>query len=134
MKAKRIFETILYADNLDAARRFYEDSLGLDFLGGSDLFIVFRLPESVLLIFNPAKSGEAGRQVPSHGASGEGHIAFAASDDEVSQWEAHLTELGVEIEKIVEWDQGGRSLYLRDPAGNSVEFAPGSLWGGQWGF
>ena len=134
MKAKRIFETILYADDLSSARQFYEDILGLDLLGASDLFLVFRLSESVLLIFDPAKSREAGRQVPSHGSEGEGHVAFSASDAELDDWEKHFMDNGIEIERIVGWDQGGRSLYVRDPAGNSVEFAPETLWGGEWNF
>ena len=134
MKAKRIFETILYADDLSPARHFYEDILGLDLIGAADLFLVFRLPESVLLVFDPTKSQEPGRQVPSHGAIGQGHIAFAATDEEIDHWKKHFQIKGIEIEQIVEWDQGGRSLYVRDPAGNSVEFAPGTLWGGEWEF
>jgi catechol 2,3-dioxygenase-like lactoylglutathione lyase family enzyme len=27
------------------------------------------------------------------------------------------------------WPAGGRSLYIRDPAGNLVELAPPTLWG-----
>jgi catechol 2,3-dioxygenase-like lactoylglutathione lyase family enzyme len=134
MKADRIFETILYARDLEAARSFYEGILGMDLLGVSELFLVFRLPSSVLLIFDPAKSEEAGRQVPSHGSRGEGHIAFTATDAEISQWEEHFKANGIGIEQIVAWEHGGRSLYVRDPAGNSVEFAPATLWGGDWEF
>jgi hypothetical protein len=36
----------------------------------------------------------------------------------------------VEIEREVDWDEGGTSLYVRDPAGNSVELAPPTIWGG----
>ena len=35
----------------------------------------------------------------------------------------------VEIEAEFEWPQGGRSIYFRDPAGNSVEFAEPRIWG-----
>ena len=28
----------------------------------------------------------------------------------------------------IHWPRGGASLYLRDPAGNSVELAPGKIW------
>jgi len=27
-----------------------------------------------------------------------------------------------------EWPQGGRSIYFRDPAGNSLEFAEPRIW------
>jgi len=36
---------------------------------------------------------------------------------------------GVPIESEVRWPRGGRSLYVRDPAGNSVEIASPALWG-----
>jgi hypothetical protein len=37
---------------------------------------------------------------------------------------------GVAIEKEIDWQEGGASLYLRDPAGNSIELAPPTIWGG----
>ena len=51
---------------------------------------------------------------------------------EKDQTLARLKNLDVEME--VEWPEGGRSLYVRDPAGNSVELAPPTLWGGGWRF
>ena len=134
MKADRIFETILYADDLAAAKAFYEEVLGMTVILETDLFMTFRLSWSVLLIFDPKKSVEAGRSVPAHGAIGEGHVAFAASDGEIDEWKAHFDKHSIPIDQIVEWEQGGRSLYVRDPAGNSVEFAPSTLWDGDWDF
>jgi hypothetical protein len=40
---------------------------------------------------------------------------------------------GQEIEREVDWDEGGRSIYLRDP-GNVVELAPPTLWSRGWEF
>jgi catechol 2,3-dioxygenase-like lactoylglutathione lyase family enzyme len=34
----------------------------------------------------------------------------------------------VEIEREITWPLGGRSVYFRDPAGNSVEFVEGEIW------
>ena len=51
------------------------------------------------------------------------------SSDLVERWQAHLTAAGVPIEAEVRWPQGGYSLYLRDPAGNSIELATAALWG-----
>jgi len=34
----------------------------------------------------------------------------------------------VPIESELSWPQGGQSLYVRDPAGNSVELATRSTW------
>ena len=134
MRAKKIFETVLYANDLDSTERFYKEFIGLELSHKSELFLAFRLEDSALLIFDSSKSSESGRSVPSHGAVGEGHIAFRSTDEEIEQWGKHFKSHGVEIEQIVHWDSGGRSLYVRDPGGNSVEFAPSTLWGGDWGF
>ena len=40
----------------------------------------------------------------------------------------HLVRAGVGIEADFESPQGGRSIYFRDPAGNSVEFAEPRIW------
>jgi catechol 2,3-dioxygenase-like lactoylglutathione lyase family enzyme len=40
----------------------------------------------------------------------------------------HLVESGVEIEAEVEWPPGGKSIYFRDPAGNSVELVTPGVW------
>lgn len=128
----RIFESVLYADDLAAAEQFYRDVLGLEVISRSELLVSFRCADGVLLVFNPAQSGAAGRDVPSHGRSGAGHLAFAASDTEREQWKRRLQNANVPIEAEVDWEQGGRSIYFRDPAGNSIEFAPLTLWGGGW--
>ncbi len=128
----RVFESVLYADDLPAAEQFYRDVLGLEVITSSALVVSFRCAGSVLLIFNPALSSAAGRDVPSHGRSGEGHLAFAATDVEREEWKQRLISDGVTIEAEIDWEQGGRSLYFRDPAGNSIEFAPLTLWGGGW--
>ena len=134
MKADRIFETILYSEDLEESEKFYSVILGLEVLERSEISVVFRLSQSVLLIFNPLFSNRPGRGLPSHGAPPNGHLAFTATQDEIEQWKRHLESKGVEIEKEVKWDEGGTSIYFRDPSGNSLEFAPPTLWGGNWIF
>ena len=63
------------------------------------------------------------------GATGPGHVAFAIPDAEIPEWRARLDAAGVAIESEVDWPRGGRSLYVRDPAGNCVELASPRLWG-----
>jgi catechol 2,3-dioxygenase-like lactoylglutathione lyase family enzyme len=70
-----------------------------------------------------------GVPLPLHGARGPGHLAFRATEEEIDHWREHLTAQGIEIESEVAWPGGGRSIYFRDPAGNSLEFATGTLWG-----
>ena len=52
-----------------------------------------------------------------------------ASAQEIERWKDHLAANGVVIESDFEWPQGGRSIYFRDPAGNSIEFAEPRIWG-----
>ncbi len=42
---------------------------------------------------------------------------------------AKLKAAGIEIESEVHWPNGGRSIYFRDPAGNSLECAEAKIWG-----
>ena len=35
---------------------------------------------------------------------------------------------GADVERTIDWDGRGRSVYLRDPAGNSVELVDGEIW------
>ncbi|MFN3190655.1 MAG: VOC family protein [Aureliella sp.] len=127
---RQVFETVLYSDDLVASHDFYGKALGLELLSENELMLVFRCGSQYLLIFNPKKSCAQGRLVPSHGMEGEGHIAFPTPEGEYQLWKDRLRSLGVPIESEVEWDDGerGRSLYVRDPSGNSVEFAPIQLW------
>lgn len=39
----------------------------------------------------------------------------------LDDWRQHLQTNDVLIEAEVEWPPGGKSIYFRDPAGNSVE-------------
>jgi catechol 2,3-dioxygenase-like lactoylglutathione lyase family enzyme len=44
-------------------------------------------------------------------------------------WRKCLQDHGVTFEKEVEWPRGGKFLYFRDPAGNSVELLTPGVWG-----
>jgi catechol 2,3-dioxygenase-like lactoylglutathione lyase family enzyme len=133
--APAVLETVLYAPDLDAAEAFYRDLLGLDLYAKSaGRQIFFRLPEQMLLIFNPdATIVPPGRgaalPVPPHGARGPGHVCFGASAEEIEAWRARLEAAGIAIEADFEWPGGGRSIYFRDPAGNCLEFAEPRIWG-----
>lgn len=130
----QILESALYAADLDAAEAFYSGVLGLERISrGGNRHVFFRCGPGVLLIFNPNETilpyKEGQLPVPPHGAQGQGHLCFRATSDEIDEWAARLTAAGVDIESVVEWPGGGRSIYFRDPAGNSLEFAEARIWG-----
>lgn len=129
-----ILEAALYARDLDAAEAFYGGVLGLariDRRGNRHLF--FRVGQTILLIFNPdetARPPAPGRlAVPPHGATGPGHLCFRVPEETLDGIVAALVAAGHGIESDVTWPEGARSIYLRDPAGNSIEFADARLWG-----
>ncbi|HLS18222.1 MAG TPA: VOC family protein, partial [Paracoccaceae bacterium] len=67
-------------------------------------------------------------KVPPHGTKGDGHLCFAGTAEEIAGWREHLVREGIEIEADFTWPQGGRSIYFRDPAGNSIEIAEPRIW------
>lgn len=127
---QRILETCLYAEDLDAAHEFYHGVLGLRLHSraeGRHLF--YHCGENMVLVFNSAATQQCHPDgIPCHGSSGDEHVCWAASPPELDQWRAHLTTHGVEIEHEQTWENGARSIYFRDPAGNSLEFATPTLW------
>lgn len=129
-----ILESALYAADLDAAQAFYETILGLKVITRvANRHVFFRMDGAVLLIFNPVEtevpSTKTTMPVPPHGARGPGHLCFAANRDQIAAWRDHLLAHEVDIEAEFDWPNGARSLYFRDPAGNSLEFAEPQLWG-----
>ena len=124
-----VYETVLYAPDPPTTAAFYRDALGLEQLEEpDDLSAVFRLPAGhVLLIFNPRMSSQPGRPVPSHGCAGPGHIAFGIEAGAYEDALAFLREKGIEVEREIDWGRG-RSVYLRDHGGNSVELVDGDIW------
>lgn len=133
LHAGSILETVIYADDPAGCARFYGRVLGLEHIDGDDsLFEALRVgPRSVLLIFNPEQSEAADRSVPPHGARGPGHFALTINPGDYDAWLARLAESGVEVEMEHPWSQGHRSIYFRDPAGNSVELITGDIWIGR---
>ncbi|PDS80622.1 VOC family protein [Rhizobium sp. L43] len=129
-----MLETALYASDLDRAEVFYEDVLGLEKIArGGNRHVFFRCGPGVLLIFNPEETvkppARDALQVPPHGTTGAGHACFRVSGRNIDAMAERLKAAGVAIESEVLWPNGGRSIYFRDPAGNSLECAEAKIWG-----
>jgi catechol 2,3-dioxygenase-like lactoylglutathione lyase family enzyme len=130
LKIHAIIETAIYVDDLQATEAFYGTILGLWIIGkepGRHVF--FQVGEASVLLAFLAEATLKGDPLPSHGASGPGHFALGIEAESFDAWRKFLQGHGVSIKKEVEWPRGGKSLYFRDPAGNSVELVTPGVWG-----
>jgi catechol 2,3-dioxygenase-like lactoylglutathione lyase family enzyme len=124
-----ILETCVYANDLEAAERFYRDVIGLDVYAKMDgRHVFFRCGACMFLVFNPETTVVKGTPFPVHGAVGPGHAAFEVLPESLDAWRARLGDAGVSIETEIDWPNGGHSIYFRDPAGNSIELATRQTW------
>ncbi|MGV6846753.1 MAG: VOC family protein [Marinibacterium sp.] len=128
-----ILEAALYAADLDAAEAFYHRLLGMEIIQRhATRHVFFRAGKTVLLIFNPDETEQPPLNdrlpVPPHGARGPGHVCFAMPADDIAAMRARLMAAGIGVDAEFDWPNGAHSLYVRDPAGNSVEFAEPHLW------
>jgi catechol 2,3-dioxygenase-like lactoylglutathione lyase family enzyme len=130
VKIKAVVETAIYVDDLQATETFYGTILGLRVMGkepGRHVF--FQVGEGSVLLAFLAETTLKGDQLPSHGTTGPGHFALGIEVQAFDTWRNFLQGHGVAIEKEVEWPRGGKSLYFRDPSGNSVELVTPGVWG-----
>ncbi|MCX7314991.1 MAG: VOC family protein [Alphaproteobacteria bacterium] len=132
-KLDGILETAIYTDDMDRARAFYEDVLGLEPIFTDGRLRAYGVARrSVLLIFKRGAATHAvtipGGTIPGHDGAGPLHIAFAVAADELEVWEKHLAARRVAIEGATAWSRGGRSVYFRDPDGHLLELATPGLW------
>ena len=135
MQPSAILESALYVGDLAVAEAFYRDVIGLEAITRVEgRHVFFRCGSGVLLLFNAEATRkppapDARLPVPPHGTSGQGHLCFAATAEEIEEWKTALTRRGIEVEADFGWPSGGRSIYFRDPSGNSIEFAEPVIWG-----
>ena len=128
-----ILETVLYARDLAAVEQFYTDVFGLTVSSAVPRRFVFLIcGRQMLLVFNPDRSRHNDPEIgiPRHGTEGQGHVCFRARDrDDLFAWRDQFRARGVAIEHEHGWENGALSVYVRDPAGNSVEVAEAAIWG-----
>ena len=130
---RRVVETALYVDDMERAVRFYRDVMGLAPLSTGERLSAFDAGgATLLLLFRRGATLDGfrwpGGFIPPHDGAGPLHVAFAIDDASFEGWEAALAERGIEVESRVRWERGGRSLYVRDPDGHSVELVTPGTW------
>ena len=128
MRIRQIKETVLYVSNLDQARVFYHEKLGLPVVGQKEgRHIFFRAGSSILLCFNPETTRED-EILPPHYGGGNQHLAFEVPNQEYGLWKAFLEEKGIPIIHEQNWKKGLKSFYFRDDEGNVLEIVMEGIW------
>jgi catechol 2,3-dioxygenase-like lactoylglutathione lyase family enzyme len=114
-----ISELVLEVSDLEAARRFYRDVLGLE----ETLYGEGAEGRYWYLVGETARLGIWTEQVGLAGGRGGAHVhyAFQVEDGEIDRIKGRIQGAGAEIEGPVQLGPG-RAIYVTDPDGNVVEF------------
>lgn len=128
-----VAEAVLYVSDLDKAADFYTNVLGLPLTASfNEARFLQTGRKSTLILFNVEGIRNRKSVIPSHGATGEGHIALAVPAGEMDGWRERLMAHGVTIEHEQDWPQRTHSIYFRDPDGNSLELIDSSHYERIW--
>lgn len=129
MKFIKIKETCLYIHDLEAAKKFYHETLELpliSYVEGKHIFL--RAGSSVLLCFNPDDSKRK-TSPPAHYGGGKQHFAFEVNKADYPSARTWITRKGIQITDTVTWKSGAESFYFEDPEGNILEIVPDAgIW------
>lgn len=129
MNIIKIKETCLYVHDLEQAKAFYQEVLGLSLISyvpGKHIF--FRAGSSVLLCFNPEDS-KTKKSPPAHFGGGEQHFAFEVPKSDYYLTKKEIITRGITIIDEVIWESGAESFYFKDPEGNVLEVVPDAgIW------
>jgi catechol 2,3-dioxygenase-like lactoylglutathione lyase family enzyme len=135
---ERIIETALYVADIKKSADFYRRIFGFATLSESERLIALDVAgRSLLLLFEAGATATPfatpGGVIPSHGATGPSHFAFAIAAEELSDWQQHLAAEGVAVESVVDWAKisehsTAHSLYFRDPDAHLVELLTPGFW------
>jgi catechol 2,3-dioxygenase-like lactoylglutathione lyase family enzyme len=114
-----ISELVLEVSDLEAARRFYRDVLGLE----ETQYGEGREDRCWYLVGDTARLGLWTPQVGLAGGRGGAHVHFAChvEDPEIDALLERIGSAGAEVEGPIQLGPG-RAIYVTDPDNNVVEF------------
>jgi catechol 2,3-dioxygenase-like lactoylglutathione lyase family enzyme len=125
-KIKALGEIALRVNDLDAIQAFYQNVIGLELMRRFPDAAFFKIAEGygghtqILALFD--RSNESGYTGLSAAKTTVDHLAFTIAREDFEPERARLEALGCKLtfanHDWVHW----RSLYVRDPEGNNVEF------------
>ena len=130
MSVDNVLETCLYVDDLLRAEAFYGEVLGLKLESRQEgRHVFFHCGRQMLLLFNPLGLPRTQRAVSAARGFWTWTRGIWCSRGGAARMDGAAEQRGVPIEKTIDWPGGGRSVYFRDPAGNSIELATPKIWG-----
>lgn len=132
-KVGGILETALCSRDLAKSSGFYERLFEFGRLLTTERLIALDVAgRDVLLLFLQGATGEPftlpGGVIPPHGSSGQHHLAFSITAEDVPGWKIRLEAEGVDIESVVTWPSGTQSIYFRDPDQHLLELITPGFW------
>lgn len=129
MNFTQIKETCLYVNDLEEAKKFYHEVLGLTLIHYQPAkHLFFKAGTSVLLLFNPEDS-KTKTSPPSHFGGGKQHFAFEVEEKDYAKTKAEIVEKGIKIIEEITWKSGQKSFYFNDAEGNVLEVLPDTgIW------
>ncbi len=133
MQVGGILETALHVADPFRSAEFYRRLFGFDVLLESERLVALNVAgRNVLLLFREGATSEPftveGGVIPPHGGSGRLHLAFSIVAKDVEPWRRRLGSEAIAVESVVNWPEGGQSLYFRDPDGHLIELATPGIW------
>lgn len=133
MTVTGILETALHVNDLEGAIAFYQRLFGFEVMARDDRFCAMNVAgRDVLLLFKRGTTNRPmtvpGGTIPPHDGQGRLHIAFSIAAADLAGWEARLADQNVAVESTVNWPEGGKSLYFRDPDDHLLELATPGIW------
>ena len=129
-----VLETILYTDDMERARAFFETVMGLTAHTADHRFTAYPVGWNMLLLFANGETTETVElpngmgTIPPHDGGGRQHVALAIDADQLPAWEQRLAAHDVPIEGRTHWPKGAESLYFRDPDGHLLEVVTPGIW------
>jgi catechol 2,3-dioxygenase-like lactoylglutathione lyase family enzyme len=124
----QVKETCLYFADLELARHFYHEKLGLPIISFvENKHVFFRTGSSVLLCFNP-NSSSLKKSPPAHYSSGKYHFALEVEANIYERAKKEIESMDIAVIDEVTWENGQKSFYFNDPIGNVLEIVPKGIW------
>jgi catechol 2,3-dioxygenase-like lactoylglutathione lyase family enzyme len=128
-----VLETALYVKDLRRAMAFYDRLFGFAKMVADPRLCAYSVEgRHVLLLFLEGGTRQPvatpGGMIPKHDGTGTTHLAFAIRAEDFDAWQQRLAAQGVAVESTVKWQEGGRSIFFRDPDGHVLELATPGTW------